>query len=243
MRLVIAVVALLLATAPLHALAADPPGGPGWYELTTTQIVPTSSGDLVIAGGTPGLLVGVATNGFLRLRFERGVATWLGREITSDGGFALTLTVEVDPAFVRAFVKQNLSSAAPGARRGGAEPGALGALGGGGITTGAGVGGTQGVNVQRDTTVTVEDRLNLVRAPAPAAAAVPDQRGGGAGVLPPAGSTVGGGAGGGATRTIAREEHDAWLLKVLRLLGEDGARCETKGYGPGWVSICEPSAA
>jgi len=42
---------------------------------------------------------------------------------------------------------------------------------------------------------------------------------------------------------IAREDHEAWLLKVLRLWGEDGARCETKSYGPGWGSVGEPRAA
>jgi len=59
-------------------------------------------------------------------------------------------------------------------------------------------------------------------------------------IFPPSAAGPASGGSGKPTRVIALEEHEAWLKKVLRLLDEDGARCETKGYGPGWISICDP---
>jgi len=242
MRCLIAVVVLLATVVAGSAFAGDPPGGPGWYQLSTdvTLTVPTNSGDLLIAGGTPGFLVGVATDGSLRLRFERGIATWLGREITADGGFGPMLTIDIDPALVRAFVRQPLSKAEPPAtRKGGAEPGALGAIsgGGGGVVTGTGVGA---VGMRRDTVVTVEDTRRVVRVSAPSTGAAPEGRRGSPELFPPPPSAASSGASGGQARIIARDEHEASLAKVLKLLGEDGANCETKSYGPGWISICEP---
>lgn len=242
MRSLIAVVVLLVIVLVGVALAADPPGGPGWYQLSSDSFisVPFEGGQLVIAGGTPGLLVG-AQDGFLKIRFERGVATARGKEITSDGTLTErdALTLLIDPSQVKAFVKQPLSKARPPAdspTRAGAEPGALGALGGG---VGAGV-GTGAVGVQRDTTLVLDDTVNVVRrATADAGPAAAGGGGGGTQVFPPSASGTAGGGVGRPGRVIARDEHDARLVKVLRLLDEDGARCETKPYGPGWVSVCE----
>jgi hypothetical protein len=241
MRCTIAVVVLLVA-APLIALAADPPGGPGWYQLDITISVQIANGDtLTIAAGTPGFFTGVSRDGLFRIRFERGIVTQLGREITTDAGAGATLTLEVPPELLRAFVKQPLSkkkdeSTPP--KKGGAEPGALGAIAG----TGAGLGGTRAIGVKRDTVVTVEDAPQLVSVAAPVPAMIPPTRQGQPDVFGPRGSSSGGGTGG-TTRVIGLEEHDARLKKILALLGEDGATCETKPYGPGWVSICEPARA
>ena len=248
MRSLIAVVVLLV-SAPPAARAADPPGGPGWYQLDTTVSVPTAKGTLVIAAGTPGQLVSINAAGtVMSIRFERGLASWLGAEINSGTSAenAALLTVDVDPAMVKAFVKQLLSrvgagGSTPPPRRGGAEPGALGALGGGG-TTGAGFGGSRAVDINRDTTVTLSDTVRVASAPGPVPVAAPPPRAPAPSIIPP-GSSSGASGGGGTMRAIGREEHDAWLKQLLAALGEDGARCETKGYGPGWVSICEPRAA
>jgi hypothetical protein len=237
MRLLLVVA--LLVSAPLIALAADPPGGPGWYQaIDGFNVSITGRGTLFIAPDTPGQLIGVTGDGMLTIRFERGIALWLGREIVNDA----LLTINVPPSSVRAFVKQPFSRLQdnPVANNGGAGPGVLGGFPG--TTTGAGVGGRSAVGVERETTVVVDDTVKVVQRQTPPAAPIPDGRGGGSQILPPSGS-VGGGGGGGATRVIAREDHEAWLLKVLRLWGEDGARCETKSYGPGWISICEPRAA
>src|SRR6267142_6576576 len=111
MRYLIGIVALLVIVLAGVALAADPPGGPSWYQLADHGLnVSTTSGTLLIAAGTPGQLVSVRMNGNLQIRFERGLATWLGKEITTDGGFSATLTIDVEPGMVRAFVKQPLSS-------------------------------------------------------------------------------------------------------------------------------------
>ena len=236
MRLLLVVA--LLVSAPLIVLAADPPGGPGWYQaIDGFNVSVPSRGTLYIAPDTPGQLIGVTSDGMLTIRFERGIALWLGREIVNDA----LLTINVPPSSVRAFVKQPFSRLQdnPIASNGGAGPGVLGGFPG---TTGAGVGGRSSVGVERETTVVLDDKVNVVQRQTPAAPPTPDARGGGSQVLPPSGSGGGGGAGG-ATRVIAREDHEAWLLKVLRLWGEDGARCETKSYGPGWISICEPRAA
>lgn len=235
----LAIIVLLLSALGGLALAADPPGGPGWYQAIDgfNVSVPTK-GFLIIAPDTPGQLVGTTGN-LLTIRFERGIALWLGREITNDP----LLTINVSPTSVRAFVKQPLSKQDDGTTkvtRGGAEPGALGALAG--TTTGAGVGGRSNVGVGRETTLVVDDTVNVVRRETPAAGPIADGRGSGPQVFPPSGSGAGGGTGG-TTRVISREEHDARLAKVLALWEEDGARCETKGYGPGWVSVCESKAA
>jgi hypothetical protein len=231
------VVVALLVSAPLIALAADPPGGPGWYQAIDGFNVSVAQGTLFIAPDTPGFLVGVTPGGLLTIRFERGIALWIGREIVNEP----VLTISVPPSSVRAFVKQPFSRLQdnPIASNGGGGPGVLGSFPG---VTGAGVGGRSSVGVERETTVVVDDKVNVVQRQTAAAPPAPDGRGGGSQSLPPSSSGGGGGAGG-ATRMIAREDHDAWLLKVLRLWGEDGARCETKSYGPGWVSICEPRAA
>ena len=231
------VVVALLVSAPLIAVAADPPGGPGWYQAIDGFNVSTAQGMVFIAPDTPGFLVGVTSAGLLTIRFERGVALSLGREVSDPS----LLTVSVPPTSVRAFVKQPFSRLQdnPVAGGVGGGPGVLGGFPG---VTGAGVGGRSAVGVERETTVVVDDKVNVVQRQTPAALPAPDGRGGGSQILPPS-SSGGGGGGGGATRVIAREDHDAWLLKVLRLWGEDGARCETKSYGPGWVSICDPRAA
>jgi hypothetical protein len=235
MRLLLVVA--LLVSAPLIALAADPPGGPGWYQAIDGFNVSVAQGTLLIAPDTPGLLIGVTPAGLLTIRFERGIALWLGREIVNDP----VLTISVPSSSVRAFVKQPFSRLQdnPIASNGGAGPGVLGGFPG---VTGAGVGGRSAVGVERETTVVLDDKVNVVQRQAPAAPPTPAGRGGDSQVLPPSGSS-GGGGGGGATRVIAREDHEAWLMKVLRLWGDDGARCETKSYGPGWVSICERRAA
>ena len=80
--------------------------------------------------------------------------------------------------------------------------------------------------------------MKIAQREPPVAIVSPPPRQGAPDIVPPARSGTGGGAGG-TTRVIARDEHDAWLIKVLRLLDEDGARCETKPYGSGWVSVCE----
>jgi len=238
MRYLIAVVALLLLVSAATVLAADPPpGGPTWYQAIDGFNVSTAKGFLIIAPDTPGQLIGV-TGGLLTIRFERGIALWGPGEITSDP----LLTISVAPFTVRAFVKQPLSqkkddSTTP--RKGGAQSGALGALAG---VSGAGS-GTRGVGVQRETTLVIDDTVNVIRRGGTEAAVIPDSGRSGVQVFPPSGSGSGGGGAGRPGRVIAREEHDAWLVKVLRLLDEDGAACETKGYGPGWISICEPRSA
>lgn len=251
MRCTIAVVVLLLLASVASVLAADPPGGPGWYQLDISVSVAMPKGTLVITAGTPGQLVSFNADGTLmRIRFERGLASWLGSEITSGSSAenASLLTVDVDPQLVRALLKQLLSRTKPPddstpPRTGGAEPGALGALAG---TTGAGVTsagagtGTRGIGVQRETTVVIDDTLNIVRRGGGEAAVTPGGQRSGVQVFPPSASGAGGGGAGGPGRVIAREEHDAWLAKVLRLWGEDAASCETKAYGPGWISICDP---
>src|SRR2546430_380703 len=162
MRSLIAVVVLLLtalAGPALSALAADPPGGPGWYQLADDAIlnVTTPSGKLVITAGTPGFLVG-ATATTLTIRFERGIATWLGKEITADSSpaTAATLTVpNVDPTAVRAFVRQPLSKVTPAP--GGTSAGGSSSASGGGAL--AGLGGGQSITSASltRTTVTIED--------------------------------------------------------------------------------------
>ena len=233
------VVVALLVSAPLLALAADPPGGPGWYQaIDGFNVSVVGKGTLIIAADTPGQLVGVTTGGLLTIRFERGIALWLGTEITSDPA----LTISVPPTTVRAFIKQPLSRLGPGQNPGpgrgvGGGPGTLGPLGSSGT-----FGGGNAVGVQRDTVVTLEDTTRVVRTPAPEPLSLPPRPGAGPSVLPPSTSAPGGSTGGN-TRVISREEHDARLRKLLALLGEDGATCETKGYGPGWISICEPRPA
>ena len=242
MRCLIAVVVLLLA-APLAALAADPPGGPGWYQLMedTTLSVPFESGTLFIAGGTPGRLVGVTAGGQLRIQFERGLATSRNGEITTATGSAeaAALTVTVPPADVRAMLRQ--SKKAPGSGDG--SDGSASPHPNRGVAAVTG-GGSSGGGIHRSTTrdviVTDTDEVRFVHQPSAAALTPPGgSRRGGTEVFPPMPSSGSGGAAGLPTRVIALDEHEEWLAKVLRLWGEDGARCQTKGYGPGWISICE----
>ena len=140
MRFLIAVVVLLL-TAPLAAVAADElPGGPGWYTLDIPVSVATTKGLLFINAGTPGKLVSYSADGMLmRIRFERGLASWLGAEINSatSADTAATLTIDVDPSLMRSLLKPVSKKTAPAAppaptptTGGGAEPGALGAIAG-----------------------------------------------------------------------------------------------------------------
>lgn len=229
---------LLLLAAP--AIAADPAGGPGWYQLTpdTFISVPFETGMLVIAGGTPGFLVGVTPGGFLRLRFERGVATARGIEVTADGGFGAALTVDVDPTFVRALLRQPLSRATPG---GSPTPTTTGetAFGGGPVGASGSVSA-----MGRHTTViidTTEEIRRVTHRPAPTFFPTLSARQptGGVDVFQPSSVSVST-ATGRPARVIALAEHEEWLAKILRSLGEDGATCQTKGYGPGWISICEP---
>src|SRR5205823_3745301 len=145
----------------------------------------------------------------MRIRFERGLAAWLGSEITSASSAdnAALLTVDVDPGLVRALLKQLLSRTKPPGdsttpKKGGAEPGALGALAG---TTGSGA-GTGAVGVQRETTVVIDDTVNVVRRATTEAAVIPDGRRAGVQVFPPSGSGSGGGGAGRPGRVIGREE-------------------------------------
>ena len=249
MRSLLAVIVLLAAMFVGSALAEDPPGGKGWYQAVAGFNVSTAQGMLIISADTPGFLVGTTTvAGALKLnvRFERGIATWLNQEITSDGQFRETLTIRVDPSEVRALLRQPLSKAPPPPGDSSTPPAPTG---GGGARTlgpmdgviGGGV-GTPSVNVHRETTVVVDDNVTVVRRAATAGAPGSEGPRPGVQVFPPSSSRSPDGGAGKATRAIAREEHDAWLLKVLRLWDEEAARCETKGYGPGWVSICESAA-
>jgi hypothetical protein len=243
MRSLIAVVVLLLTAAAATALADDPPGGPGWYQLLDAGLnVSTTNGTLLVAGGTPGLLISVRSDGALNIRFERGLATWLGREITSDGEFRDTLTIIVKPSEVRAFVRQPLSKVTPAP--GGTSPRTGGSSSASGGGTLAGLGGGQSITsatVTR-TTVTVEDIEERRAAARPVVGEARESVRPRVQIFPPSAAGPASGGSGKPARIIALEEHEAWLKKVLRLLDEDGARCETKGYGPGWISICDPVA-
>ncbi|PYM22098.1 MAG: hypothetical protein DMD78_15495 [Candidatus Rokuibacteriota bacterium] len=237
MRSLVAVVVLLL-TAPV-ALAGDPPGGKGWYQVNRALSVPFSGGgNLLIATFTPGRLVEVTAAGRLRIEFERGISTALKREITVDGGFSEDLTITVDPDEVTAFVRQPLSKATPSDDSSSAG-GSSSASGGGAL---AGLGGGQSITsaTLTRTTVTIEDVEERRAAAPPAVSEARESVRRGVQIFPPSAAGPASGGSGKSTRVIALEEHEAWLKKVLRLLDEDGARCETKGYGPGWISICDP---
>jgi hypothetical protein len=153
---------LVILLTALPALAADPAGGPGWYQLHDDVFlsVPFEGGTLVIAGGTPGFLMGVAP-GVLRLRFERGVASSRNAEITTDSGPAAVaaLTVNVPQADVRALLRQPLSKAkpAPGSPSL-STPGGGSASGGGGVVA---AGGTV-FAVTRDTVLRFNDTQEQV---------------------------------------------------------------------------------
>jgi hypothetical protein len=245
MRPLVVVVVLLVIVFAGTALAADPPGGPTWYLLQDDQVLTVTfeGGTLTVAGGTPGQLLGVVAGQF-RIQFERGIATSRNGEITTASGVAeaAALIFLVDPKQVRAMLRQ--SSKTPTApttpSRGGAEPGALGALGS--PITGAGVGGSRAIDVARDTTVVVDDRVNVVQRSTPTIIPAPAGRPPGPEVLTPPAAGAPGGSGK-PTRVIGLDEHEALLAKLLGWLGEEGARCETKGYGPGWISICTPRSA
>ena len=239
-----AVVSLLL-SAPLVALAADPPGGPGWYQSLVGFNVSTTSGVLIIAADTPGKLLGTKGT-LLQIRFERGIALWLGKEIKEADGelerALLTLYVSAD--MVRAFIKQPLSKLTPtppGNGPGNPNQPLSGPFPG----TAASVGGRVGGALPPvSAAAAAQDFPDARPASPPTIISPPRNRPGGVDVVPGASSAPASGAGsGGTARVIAREDHDAWLAKVLRLWGEEGARCETKAYGPGWVSICEPRSA
>jgi hypothetical protein len=239
--LTLAVLLLLLLAAP--AIAADPAGGPGWYQLTPDVVLTVpfaSGGDLLIAGGTPGFLVGVTADGLLRLRFERGIATARGIEITTDGGFGAALTVDVDPTLVRALLRQPLSKVTPATSP--PDTGGETAFGGGPV----GASGSSAQSVGRHTTVFIDDstRTEVRRErPRPAPTFFPTVSArppGRVDLFPPSPIAIAPSPTGGQPRMIALEEHEEWLAKILRSLDEVGARCQTKGYGPGWISICEP---
>ncbi len=198
-------------------------------------------GTLVIAGGTPGFLMDVTPAGLLVIRFERGLASVRGRELTVDGGFGSQLTVEVDPANVTALLRQPLSKVNPETSP---TPEAAGETAFGGGPVGA---SGSAMSVGRHTTNFIDDSTTTeVRRERPRPAATvftsgpPPRRPGGVDVFQPGPAPSAQVATGGPARVIALAEHEEWLAKILRSLGEAGARCETKGYGPGWISICEP---
>jgi hypothetical protein len=242
MRACIVVVVLLLSLSAGFAFAADPPGGPGWYQVIEGFNVSTTKGILIIAADTPGFLKSATSTGMLSIQFERGIATWLGREITAVGEFATTLTITVKPSEVRALLKQPLSKATP--------PGPGGSPSGfGGGSSGSGGGSIVGTGnsvsaVTHHETVAVTDTQEVRIRSQPLEVLAPpspdSRRPGGDVFRPPASSSGSAGAPGRPGRVIAQEDHEAWLAKVLRLLGEEDARCQTKAYGPGWISICDP---
>ena len=245
MRSLIAVVVLLLTAFCDVTLAGDPPGGKGWYQLEPAgrflSVKFKDGSTLVIAWGTPGFFIGVAKDGRFSIRFERGIfttKTGAGREVTADGGFEDVLTIDVEPSDVRALLRQPLSKATPGPDGAPSPTRGGGSASGGGL---AGLGGGQSITsaTLTRTTVTVEDVEERRAAAPPAVSEARESVRRGVQIFPPsaAGPVSGSGK---STRVIALEEHEAWLKKVLRLLDEDGARCETKAYGPGWISICDP---
>jgi hypothetical protein len=184
---------------------------------TLTDAEDQPGGQLIIAAGTPGLLVSVTPAGFLTIRFERGIATTRGREITSDvAAKRPALTVNVDPAQVRgrALLRQPVSKApatSPIGPAGGAGSTAAAPLAVSPAVVGAGGGS---VAVSREVAVTirnVEERRIDRRSEITAPGSAPERRPGGVEVSRPTAGSAGAGA---TARVIAREEHDAWLTKA-----------------------------